>query len=84
MDADKILSAYMAADGTVKTAIQSVLSGEPFILANVKTVGNDRSVQVDWQADQHLSIAMIMGLIQIGSTEFGDTWLRTLKSELNK
>ena len=84
-DMDLIDRALEGLPEETRKAVYLVLDNNVYIQASLTSLTPDDlespayDVKVNWSADQKASIALIQGLIHIGTQEFGDVWRRTLK-----
>lgn len=80
---DDILEEYGKLSKDKKSAVTNLIDSVAYLLIGSNdTQGND--VSLDWQANQAMSIHLILGIILTGSKEYGRIWLEALKNKISR
>lgn len=78
---DNIPMEYAICGDDKKVAVTNVIRSSSYISASMDS---DGEATLTWKANPAISLHLILGIIQIGGKEYGDTWLSELKSKLSQ
>ncbi len=84
---DDIMEVYGKAPEDTKRAVTNLLlSGENYLSSAFAgtTPSNMTLVNIDWKANQNLSILMISLMISMGQRRFGEVWRNSLMHQLSQ
>ena len=80
---DDIMEKYGRLSREKQSAITNLMGSESYLLICAHDErGNE--VSLDWQANQGMSIHLLMGIIMTGRSEYGRLWLENLKEKISQ
>jgi hypothetical protein len=83
---DDITAVYLSVDMEVRQAVTNILvSAGNMVVATFAgtTPGGQPLVNINWKANQDMSLLMVTVLAQVGSKRFGEVWLNSLKEQIS-
>ncbi len=83
---DDIIDVYMAADNDVQQAVTNILMSAGNMLSATFAGTTPRGqplVNLNWKANQDLSLLMMTVMAQVGTKRFGEVWLNSLKEQIS-
>lgn len=80
---DDIMEKYARLSHERQLATTNLMSSETYLVVCAHDE-KGKDVSLDWQANQGMSIRLIMGVIMTGRSEFGRLWLEDLKKKISQ